>query len=50
MPKQQYINIIEHQAELRCQNKGLIFSSLSQKEQYKLKYEIALELLEEIGK
>ena len=49
MEKSQYVNIIYHQATLIMQEKGLLFSSLSQKEQYQLMYEVALNLLCELG-
>lgn len=48
MEKPQWVNIINHQANLRMQEKGILFSSLSLKEQYQLMYEIALELLCEL--
>jgi len=49
MKKSQWVEIIYHQATLRSQEKGLLFSNLSQKEQYQLFYEISLELLCELG-
>jgi len=49
MEKQQWVNIIYHQATIRCQEKGLLFGSLSQKEQYQIMYEISLEFLCELG-
>lgn len=49
MEKPQWANIIYHQTTLQTQEKGLFFNSLTQKEQYQLMYEIALDLLCELG-
>lgn len=45
MEKKQLEQIIYHEACARMQDKGLLFSGLSIKEQYQLLYEIAIELL-----
>ena len=45
-----FVDIIYHQAALRCQKKGILFGSLSIKEQYQIMYEVALDLLVDLGK
>ncbi len=49
MEKQNWINIINHQAKISCEERGLLFNSITLKEQYQLLYQIALDLLCETG-
>ena len=49
MTKEQWLKIIEHQAKLRMEEKGLRFDGLSIREKAELRLEIALDLLCELG-
>ena len=49
MSKEQFEKIINHQVVLNLKDKGLTINDLKHSEYIKLKYEVALQLLCELG-